>query len=44
VPVRALCRLDAQRGVDSTVFYDGTNPVDVWINDYRSVLDRLSKE
>lgn len=42
--VRELCQLDHKHGYDSTVFYDGTDPVDRWINDYRSVLQRLSAE
>jgi death on curing protein len=42
--VRELCELDDEHGVDSRAFYKSEDPVDVWINDYRSVLERLSKE
>jgi death-on-curing protein len=42
--VRKLCGLDAGHGYDSYAFYKSADAVDVWINDYRSVLARLSKE
>jgi death-on-curing protein len=42
--VRRVCRLDEAHGYDSRAFYKSEDPVDVWINDYRSVLERLSKE
>lgn len=42
--VRRKCRLESQDGFDSRAFYKSEDPVDVWINDYRSVLERLSKE
>jgi hypothetical protein len=42
--VRKLCELDALHGDDSQSFYNSDDPVAVWINDYRSVLERLSKE
>jgi hypothetical protein len=42
--VRRECRLDVENGYDSRAFYKSDDPVDVWINDYRSVLERLSKE
>lgn len=42
--LRKECRLLPEHGVDSEVFYKSEDPVDVWINDYRSVLERLSKE
>jgi death on curing protein len=42
--LRKACELDDQHGYDSQAFYKSEDPVDVWINDYRSVLERLSKE
>jgi death-on-curing protein len=42
--LRTECQLDAQHGYDSQAFYKSEDPIDVWINDYRSVLERLSKE
>lgn len=42
--VRELCGLDHKHGYDSRVFYEGADPVDRWINDYRSVLVKLSAE
>lgn len=42
--VRKLCRLDDEHGFDSRAFYKSDDPVDIWINDYRGVLERLSKE
>lgn len=42
--LRRECRLLPEHGVDSEVFYKSEDPVDVWINDYRSVIERLSKE
>jgi len=42
--VRKLCKLDDAHGYDSQSFYKSQDPVDVWINDYRNVLERLSKE
>jgi death-on-curing protein len=42
--LRKECALLPEHGVDSEVFYKSEDPVDVWINDYRSVLSRLSKE
>lgn len=42
--VRRLCRLDESSGYDSHAFYKSEDPVDVWINEYRSVLERLSRE
>lgn len=42
--LRHECGLTAANGYDSEVFYRSDDPVDLWINDYRSVLERLSKE
>jgi death-on-curing protein len=42
--VRRLCELDEHHGYDSHSFYKSADPVDVWINEYRGVLARLSKE
>jgi death on curing protein len=42
--VRKLCELDEEHGYDAHAFYKSADPVDVWINDYRGVLARLSKE
>lgn len=42
--IRGMCKLDEAHGYDSHAFYKSEDPVDVWINDYRSVLERLSKE
>jgi hypothetical protein len=42
--VRRECKLDADHGYDSHVFYKSDDPVEIWINDYRSVLEKLSKE
>jgi death-on-curing protein len=42
--LRRECRLDEANGYDSQAFYKSDDPVDIWINDYRSVLERLSKE
>lgn len=42
--LRKECKLDGDHGYDSQAFYKSEDPVDVWINDYRSVLERLSKE
>jgi death-on-curing family protein len=42
--LRRESKLDDRNGYDSEVFYGADDPVDVWINDYRSVLEKLSKE
>ena len=42
--VRRLCELDEPHGYDAHAFYKSADPVDVWINEYRGVLARLSKE
>lgn len=42
--LRQACGLTPEMGVDSQVFYKSDDAVDVWINDYRSVLEKLSKE
>jgi hypothetical protein len=39
-----VCRLDDEHGFDSRAFYKSDDPVDVWINDYRGVLEKLSRE
>lgn len=41
--VRKLCRLTEEEGVDSTSFYGGADPVDAFINEYRTVLRRLAR-
>lgn len=41
--IRRLCRLTEEDRVDSSAFYDGTESVDVFINEYRTVLRRLAK-
>ena len=43
-PVRKNCKLDEEHAYDAQAFYKSEDPVDIWINDYRSVLTRLSKE
>jgi death-on-curing protein len=41
--IRRLCRLTEEDRVDSSAFYDGTEAVDAFINEYRTVLRRLAK-
>jgi death on curing protein len=41
--VRQMCRLTEEGGTDSAAFYDGTDVLDVFINQYRTVLRRLAK-
>lgn len=42
--VRRLCRLDEANGCDTASFYEGADVIDVFINEYRGVLRKLSKE
>ncbi|MEA2190402.1 MAG: hypothetical protein QOI73_523 [Solirubrobacteraceae bacterium] len=42
--LRRACELDDDHGYDAQSFYRSEDPVDIWINDYRGVLERLSKE
>jgi hypothetical protein len=42
--VRKVCQLDQPHGYDSRAFYKSDDPVDIWINDCRSALEKLSKE
>lgn len=41
--VRRMCRLTEEDGVDSMAFYEGADTVDVFINEYRTVLRRLAR-
>ena len=41
--VRRMCQLTEEDGVDSTTFYNGADAVDVFINEYRTVLRRLAR-
>jgi death on curing protein len=40
--VRKMCGLSEQDGIDSSVFYDSESIVDSFINQYRTILRRLS--
>jgi death-on-curing family protein len=42
--VRRLCGLDEASGCDSDSFYEGADLIEPFINEYRGVLRRLSKE
>jgi death-on-curing protein len=41
--IRRTCRLTEEDGVDSTSFYEGADVIDVFINEYRTVLRRLAR-
>lgn len=41
--VRRMCGLTEADGVDSSSFYEGADVVDVFINEYRTVLRRLAR-
>jgi death-on-curing protein len=41
--IRRLCRLTEEDGVDSVAFYDGSEVIDSFVNQYRTVLRRLAK-
>jgi len=42
--VRRICRLDEPHGCDTASFYEGADHIEPFINGYRTVLTRLSKE
>jgi death-on-curing protein len=42
--VRRICKLDEPNGCDASTFYKGTDKIEPFINEYRTVLGRLSKE
>lgn len=42
--VRQACGLTETDGVDSIAFYEGRDPIDFFLNSYRNILKRLSKE
>jgi hypothetical protein len=42
--VRRVCKLDEASGCDSESFYEGADRIEPFINEYRTVLRRLSKE
>jgi len=41
--LRTMCRLREEDGVDSEAFYRGADVVDVFVNQYRTVLRRLAR-
>ena len=41
--LRTMCLLREEDGVDSASFYGGADVVDVFVNNYRTVLRRLAK-
>lgn len=41
--VRRMCQLTEADGVESSAFYGGADVVDVFINEYRTVLRRLAR-
>jgi death-on-curing protein len=41
--VRRLCRLTEEDGIDSAAFYGGADPIDAFVNHYRTVLRRLAR-
>jgi death-on-curing family protein len=42
--VRRICKLDEPNGCDTEAFYSDADKIEPFINEYRSVLVRLSKE
>lgn len=42
--VRRMCWLDENHGCDTASFYDGADVLDVFVNEYRTVLTKLAKE
>lgn len=42
--VRHICKLDEPNGCDASVFYGDADKIEPFINEYRTVLGRLSKE
>lgn len=42
--VRRACHLDEAHGCDTSAFYDGTDVIDAFVNEYRSILARLARE
>lgn len=42
--VRRLCELDEAHGCDTAAFYDGADVIDVFINEYRTILEKLARE
>jgi death on curing protein len=42
--VRRLCQLDEKHGCDTAAFYDGADIIDVFINEYRTILEKLARE
>jgi death-on-curing family protein len=42
--VRRHCNLDETKGSDANTFYAGADKIEPFINEYRTVLSRLSKE
>jgi hypothetical protein len=41
--VRQACNLTAVDGVDSNSFYDATDIIDAYVNEYRQTISRLAK-
>lgn len=42
--IRRICKLDEPHGCDTESFYEGADKIEPFINEYRAVLTRLSKE
>ena len=42
--IRRVCELDEPHGCDTESFYEGADRIEPFINEYRGVLTRLSKE
>jgi len=42
--IRRICKLDEPNGCDTESFYEGADRIEPFINGYRKVLTRLSKE
>ena len=42
--IRRACKLDAAHGYDSAAFYDAADVIDVFIDEYRTILSRLARQ
>lgn len=42
--IRRNCGLDEQNGCDAKAFYEGSDVIDVFVNEYRGILSRLARE